>query len=407
MRNRLTLQDAQNLAIKKEGRCLSEKYINSKASLLWQCNKMHPPWESAFRSIQTGSWCPTCVRERTAFSIDYARKLAIEKGGRCLSTEYVNSKLPLTWQCDAMHPPWTTTLSAIKHSGNWCPKCSVVKQSHTIEFARQVALNKNGRCLSETYENNHTPLSWQCQHNHQPWMARLNDILNDHWCPKCGYLSYTLSIEVAREIASSRGGKCLSDVYTGIMAPLLWQCEKLHDPWYASLNSIKNHNSWCPSCRQSRGEELIASLLTIRFNREYSASNINPSTSGKLRYDFYIPSTKWIIEFDGAQHFETIPYFANSKSLEDRQELDRLKTNNALKAGHSVLRIYYDDIQIADKLINIVYRKSDGPCLYLSRVGVYNYLNTDPLICTVVFDAATGKTIDDPPKFLTLNIIKS
>lgn len=402
MHRRLKLEDIHDLASKMGGKCLSTEYVNNKTPILWQCNKNHPPWKSTVHSVKgQGTWCPICTRERIGFSIEDAKNLAIEKGGRCLSTEYINVNNPLIWQCSLLHEPWIATLNSIKNNGTWCPKCAIIKRSHSIEFAREIAHSKGGICLSESYQNSKIPLIWQCRYNHPTWLARFDDILNGHWCPKCGYQSYALSIDIANEVAINKGGRCLSTEYVGSMEPLLWQCDKLHT-WYSSLNNVKNHNSWCPKCRQSHGEELIALLLKNHFEREYSADKINTSLSGKLRYDFYIPGTKWIIEFDGIQHFEEVTYFTNTKSLLERQQLDRIKTFGAIEAGYSVLRIHYCDMGIINEIIHITDKISEIPSLYVSRDNVYDYLGIKLSVCPLVIQ----DTKKMQGKYLTLNIIQ-
>ena len=50
-----------------------------------------------------------------------------------------------------------------------------------------------------------------------------------------------------REIATQRGGKCLSDKYRNIDTKLKWECKNGHI-WEATPNNVKNNNSWCPKC---------------------------------------------------------------------------------------------------------------------------------------------------------------
>lgn len=51
-----------------------------------------------------------------------AKKIAQSKRGKCLSTEYINSRLPLHWECRKGHR-WSKTLHKV-NSGDWCPKCA-------------------------------------------------------------------------------------------------------------------------------------------------------------------------------------------------------------------------------------------------------------------------------------------
>ena len=60
---KLTIEDMQNLAKKRSGKCLSIKYINSKTKLKWQCKEGHE-WEVAPNGIRSGTWCPWCAYYR-------------------------------------------------------------------------------------------------------------------------------------------------------------------------------------------------------------------------------------------------------------------------------------------------------------------------------------------------------
>jgi very-short-patch-repair endonuclease len=63
----------------------------------------------------------------------------------------------------------------------------------------------------------------------------------------------------------------------------------------------------------SVAEQKIIDFLTlsdIRFVREAKYPKlINPRTKHPLRFDFYIPSTRTAIEYDGVQHFKVVPEF--------------------------------------------------------------------------------------------------
>ncbi|MFH1788462.1 MAG: hypothetical protein ABH834_03685 [Candidatus Altiarchaeota archaeon] len=80
----------------------------------------------------------------------------------------------------------------------------------TIGDMQAIAKERGGKCLSKEYINNHTKLSWQCKKGHV-WGAIPNSIKLGHWCPECaleviGNKKRLHTIEEMREIAKSRGG---------------------------------------------------------------------------------------------------------------------------------------------------------------------------------------------------------
>ncbi|KOH44812.1 hypothetical protein NC99_23590 [Sunxiuqinia dokdonensis] len=50
------------------------------------------------------------------------KKLAEQKGGKCLTKEYTNSKAKMRWQCQNGHQ-WYATAFSIKNRKSWCPEC--------------------------------------------------------------------------------------------------------------------------------------------------------------------------------------------------------------------------------------------------------------------------------------------
>ena len=75
-----------------------------------------------------------------------------------------------------------------------------------------------------------------------------------------------------------------------------------------------------------------------------------------LPFDFYIPSLKIAIEYDGKQHFEPIEYFGGKESFEILQKHDAIKNEYCKNNGISLLRIpYYKYNNIEEELNNFLF----------------------------------------------------
>ena len=68
----------QDLAAEKGGLCLSDNYVDALTKLRWQCSKNHI-WEATPETIINGSWCPECARARR-YTIEGMAELAAEQG---------------------------------------------------------------------------------------------------------------------------------------------------------------------------------------------------------------------------------------------------------------------------------------------------------------------------------------
>ena len=264
---KLTIQAVTSLARGRRGRCISTFYINSTVPLLWQCAAGHQ-WSAVPASIQKGTWCPDCAGVRR-LTLAEMQEIAESRGGRCLSDAYRNNSAKLKWGCSADHEWYATALQIKK--GHWCPFCARVAPL-TLHALRQIAAQKAGQCLSLKYVNSSHLLRWRCAAGHE-WLARSTAIRAGNWCPSCAR-NQRLGLEEMRGIARERGGRCLSTSYKNASTPLLWVCKHGHH-WKASPASVKSGSrrkgTWCPECYNWRRRfhakhsiELMANLATAR-----------------------------------------------------------------------------------------------------------------------------------------------
>ena len=133
----------------------------------------------------------------------------------------------------------------------------------------------------------------------------------------------------------------------------IWECEcncgNTIEVNGASLT--RGHTQSC-GCIKSRGEEKIAKILrdnNISFEQQKTfTSCIFPETQGFARFDFWI-SDKYLLEYDGAQHFQDA-----WSSLESTKQKDDFK--NAWCKEHNIplIRIPYtrfENLSIQDLLL--------------------------------------------------------
>ncbi|RHZ65127.1 hypothetical protein Glove_319g21 [Diversispora epigaea] len=351
-----SIYDAYKIAESRNGQCLSDHYINCNTPLRWKCAKGHE-WTANFHSIKNcKTWCSTCSDTRLDISV--AKELAHSKNGH----------------------EWTANFTRIKNQGAWCPDCAH-RRPLTLEIAKKIAFSRNGECLSTEYINSNVPMQWQCIMGYK-WNATLSNIKRDQWCPHCaGVISHTL--EIAKQIAYSRNGKCLSTEYKNLETDLLWSCAKGHE-WYASFSGIKNKGgTWCPYCagnvrytleKCTNGHLWNAPLFNIKvlgtwcsfcrnkcenLCREIVTKYLGPPSNIRqpdflktydhplrLELDIYYPEFGLTIEVQGQQHKKYIEFFhrGDPSNFFKQQIRDQLK-KKLCEENWIVLKVvwYYED----------------------------------------------------------------
>lgn len=222
--------------------------------------------------------------KRKFHTIDGMQRLAEKRGGDCLSRCYFNTVTKLTWQCKEGHI-WEAPPDSIIR-GSWCRECLMVKQRKSMDEVHRIAKDAGLECLSTSYKNNWSRLLWRCEKGHT-WETSLIVIYQGSRCPVCsGHIKGT--IEEMRELAASRKGKCLSNVYVNNKIEMKWQCGKGHT-WKAPANRIKT-GCWCSVCSHKRIAKFKIKY-TIEDMRKLAAERGGQCLSA--RYQSIHATMKW------------------------------------------------------------------------------------------------------------------
>lgn len=333
---RLGIKVSRELAKKRNGKCISTEYHNGHTKMLWECVEGHT-WYATTSSVRAGSWCKICSRKKAGealkLTINEMRQVAFERDGKCLSNKYIDSKTKLLWECSEGHTWYSTPMSVKK--GSWCPTCSGVVKG-TIEQMRTLAKDKGGECLSENYMSANSKLLWKCSKGHV-WEAVPSSIKRGSWCKTCQGLNKK-TLQDMQTLAEERNGKCLSKEYINADSSLKWSCSNGHT-WSAPYYSIYS-GTWCPRCTGRLNEEkcrfIFEKLTGLDFNKTRKLLR------DKKELDGYNDLLKIGFEYQGEQHFQFTKTFHKNKNDFSKQELrDREKRRECSEKGILLIEVPY------------------------------------------------------------------
>jgi len=281
--SKLSIQDMQEVALEKGGKCLSSSYVDCSTKLKWQCEKGHR-WKSTPTDVNRGRWCKNCACKESAkkrkLTIEEMKIIASSRGGKCLSQTYIDAITKLEWQCRKGHI-WEATPAKIK-SETWCKICgrenAFASRRLSIDLMHKIAAKKGGKCLSKKYINSKTRLKWQCEQGHI-WQATPDSIKNGSWCQSWRAHKALQTMEAICAKATKRGMKCLSKKYINSKTPLKWQCEHGHI-WQANPSGVRSY--LCLECTANNNLEEMNLLAHKR--RGKCLSTRYRGTAGKLMW---------------------------------------------------------------------------------------------------------------------------
>ena len=202
--------------------------------------------------------------------------------------------------------------------------------------------------------------------------SKRKDPKHTFWICKCdcGNICEIRRDQLTRGIATSCG--CLKDLTGQLFGDLtvlesigiaesngmkIWKCRcSCGNITYVRTGNLQTGNTTSCGCKKiSKGEIKIASLLkeyNIPFTTQQSFDSCRfDDTNHLAKFDFYVDN-KYLIEYDGSQHFESRDCgWNNENNLRKTQKRDKYKNHWAYKNNIPLIRIpytHFNDISIED-----------------------------------------------------------
>lgn len=331
-RDEKSIMAEREMCMKGSGLRLMTPFVNIKDSLKWMCMRGHVIDASLGAMRKRKKACQDCAREDVLLEIKNEAK---SRGFRLDERSFVGVVKPMKMTCtrcgEARLEPW----QVMKSTKVWCKKCHYDEK---LREMKRLASEKGGDCLSGQYLGSNIKLAWCCANaGHPSWMANPDGIARGGWCAECSPGTSTRSIDDARKEAQDKGGRCLSEKYLNNKDPMQWECGSAGKHVFTSSFNSVQQGQWCPMCK-NKGEQLIRLAFQEVFNIEFVKCHpdwLRRKQRGRpMELDGWNESLKLAFEYQGAQHRAAPSWFkAGDGWFEEQLKRDAFKKKRCKDNG--------------------------------------------------------------------------
>lgn len=371
----------------------NKEYKNAKTKIEYKCPKGHYGTILFYSFYKSGCRCNKCKYDTLLlqFRHDY-NKIKAEfsnLGFNLLSTNYSPNE-PLKFICPSGHNTEMNYYAWTK-SEYKCYLCylNILQKSKafTYDEVKKIFENKNCILLTDNYINAKQKLEYLCPMNHKT--STTLDGFNRVTTVVCIICSKTqkYTIDEIKDEFAKINYTLLSKEYVNAKKPLHFKCDQGHEHYISWTHFDRGQR--CVYCIYNRGTQACQSYLQT-INLKYVFEKKFPLCKNKrqLPFDIFVDN-KFLIEFDGRQHFNIVDYFGGVKEYLYRVQNDHIKNHYCITNNIPLLRISYKEIKqiptIIDSFIKTLNNlnkdtpliKFSNEILYKHHISIYNKL-TNP-----------------------------
>lgn len=352
-----------------------DKYNYSKTNFTKSSEKVtiicrvHGEFKQTANNHMRGSNCPECVGNNFLKTKESFTKAATRIHGvkyDYSNTNYQGSHKKCRIICSEHGDFWQKPNSNLNGAG--CPNC-VGRNKTTEDIIKEFKeIHRDKYDYSQVvYKKAHSKIIIICP-KHEEFKQAAAMHLSGGGCSKCKSVSISERFSYsknefllkAKEIHGNRYDYSKVN-YTGAKNKITIVCTK-HGEFKQAAGS-HSQGQGCPKCSLSKGEnKILKSLVSkgIEFKTEVVSQllfedNLLLSGMKKTRFDFYIPSVKLLIEYDGVQHFRPVSFGMRKdeilKTFKKSQERDTIKEDLVSYSDYNIIRIPYWEFNNIEKIL--------------------------------------------------------
>lgn len=324
-------------------------------------------WPTIIRNHLTEglhSGCPNCSGRRPWTLERFLAESIAHNGSRYdysrIKPEDIKTQhSPITIGCTICGVFWPTTVQSHAYFKTQCLTCQnkahwdlqrVLATGHALFGAKY----DYSKVTSDMIVTNLSRIPVTCNDCGYYWTPKINSHLNDgKGCTECAnhkLWSYPRFLNEAESIHMGAYDYSEIDPNAKIIGttnvPI--RCKNCDYRWTPTVASHIYERTGCYFCQSSKGEKACVIALTelktelgIVWNARFQISPFD------FIYDFVFQyqEKRFIIEFDGIQHFKLVEFFKQTQeTFEKNHQVDLLKTRIALEHGFQMIRIDHKEI---------------------------------------------------------------
>lgn len=211
---------------------------------------------------------------------------------------------------------WTTIPQHMKNRKSGCPACAKKDEITRYKVRFREFLKKEKLELLSELKGYRDEIEVRCKVCKKEWVTypmRLK-APKSKGCTDCNAEKRRIEMEKEfKEYLKTRDDLEMIGNFKRNYLKAKFKCRICDKEWSSIPDDIKK-NYGCPFCKLSKGEKGIEKYLKekgIEYISQWSEHNC--IYKKRLRFDFYLPELNLVIEFQGKQHYEYIPFFHRTK----------------------------------------------------------------------------------------------